>query len=106
FTPRKAGCCCGIFACLQNQAPHSPSCPRRMNEERSNFCRIHPRIEQLVLTPRPMIAAVERLALAPAATSSNRGAVNLLRLGNEIRAVGDQLAVDSQTPLPAHSRFV
>ncbi len=38
-----------------------------MNEERSNLGRIHPRIEQFVLAPRPMIAAIQRLALAPPA---------------------------------------
>src|SRR5262249_6964565 len=72
--------------------------PSRMNEERANLRRVALRIQQLILAAGPMIAAVERLALAPAAAANDDAlrAWTRLGLGNNIGTVGNELAVHAQ----------
>ena len=81
-----------------------------MDEESANLCRIAKRVQQRILASRPMVAPVERLALAPAAATDDHqfglrmlcsGALDSGRPGlrHEIRSVGDELAIDTENGL-------
>src|SRR5260370_18496556 len=76
----------------------------------ANLCRIAKRVQQRVFAPHPMIAPVERLALAPAAaTDDHQPRFRLLGvrgldsagfgLCHDIRSVSDELAIDTKNGL-------
>src|SRR5260370_408173 len=69
--PAKARGLRGIFAGQQDHAANSAARPIRMDEESANFRCIMLRAQQCILALCPMIAAVECLALAPAAASDD-----------------------------------
>src|SRR5712664_1657110 len=96
-----------IFASLQDHAADSAARPIGMNEESANFCCIAKRVQQLIFASRPMVAPIERLALAPAAASDDhqsgwrvlcsRG-FGRIRVGlrHDVGSVGDKLAIDAK----------
>src|SRR5712664_1655969 len=96
-----------IFASLEDHAADSAARPIRMNEESANLCRIAKRVQQRIFVSRPMVAPIERLALAPAAASDDhqsgwrvpcsRG-FGSIRVGfrHDVRSVGDELAIDAK----------
>lgn len=65
FVSRKTCRASRNFACFKNSAPDAASRPRGMNEKRPNLGCIAPGIQQRVLSPRPMIAAIKSFAFAP-----------------------------------------
>ena len=81
-----------------------------MNEERANLGCVSLRIQQRVFPGRPVVAAIERLAFAPATAPDDlplrpsacaRLAVGFLgdRLRHDVRAIGNQLAVHAKNGL-------
>src|SRR5207245_10831187 len=62
----------GFFTGLEDHASDALPGPGWMNEESTNLGRVTQWVQQGVLTPSPMVAAVERPALAPAAAADNR----------------------------------
>src|SRR5437667_2266851 len=78
-----------------------------MNKKRTTLCRIVMRVQKSIFASCPVIAAVERLALAPAAaTDDHQSGLRVhsfgtmrcasLSLRHEIRSVGDKLAIDAK----------
>ena len=78
-----------------------------MDKKRTNLCRIVMRVQKSIFASCPVIAAVERLALAPAAaTDDHQSGLRVhsfgtmrcasLSLRHEIRSVGDKLAIDAK----------
>ena len=78
-----------------------------MDEKRANLCRVAKRVQKRVLTARPMVAPIKRLALAPAAATDDRQSclrvhcLATLRsagfgLRHDICSVGDKLAIDAK----------
>ncbi len=78
-----------------------------MDEKSANLCRIAMRVQQRILASGPMVAAVERLALAPATTTNDLRpgfrvpcSTALRKIGagfrNDIRSVGDELAINAK----------
>src|SRR5712692_635328 len=96
-----------IFTSLQNHAADSAARPIRMDEESANLCRIAKGVQQRIFAPRPMIAPVKRLALAPATATDDHQFVSRVlyfsalgkdRFGfrHDIRSVGDELTIDAE----------
>jgi len=76
-------------------------------KEGTNLCGIAKRVQQRILAPRPVVAAIKRLALAPAAATNDHqtswrvrraGAIAWARFGlrHDIRSVSDELAIDAK----------
>lgn len=93
---------CGALACFENQAADSAARPCWMDEEGTNFGGIMSRIEKSVLAPSPMVAAVECLALAPAAAADG-DRMGLCRRGfrfrDKVRLVRDELTINTENAL-------
>ena len=83
----------GSLAFAQDAHADAASRPLRMHEERTDARRLARRVEQRVLARlAPLVAAEQRLALAPAAATDDRAGV----LDHEIRAIGDELPIDGE----------
>src|SRR6266481_8213903 len=91
----------GGFTSLQNPAADAAPRPCGMDKKRANFRRITRRIQKVVFSSCPSVAAIERLAFAPPTTSDDDAfAFCSLRLrfagfgfSHEICPVSNQLAV-------------
>lgn len=97
----------GILAGFEDPGPNAAPRPVRVNEEGADLRSVASGIEERILPTGPVIAAVKCFAFAPATTPDNYrlGGLVLLRseldtdglsFGDEIRSVGDQLAVHSE----------
>src|SRR6266850_7097738 len=100
----------GRFAGFQNHSADALPRPGRMDEKRANLCGIVKRIEKLVFSARPAIAAIERLTFAPAAATDDETRGSVIRwfialtsarccLRDEIGSVGNQLAIHPKNGL-------
>ncbi len=98
--PRPSRC---QFASIQNHAPNPPSHPFRMHKKSPDLGRIHPRIQQRILPPRPAIAPVKRLPPAPTSATHDDHFSLGLRLHHKISPIRDELAVH---PIHGRERFL
>src|SRR5439155_18836750 len=107
FEASKSGGFCRILASLEDHATDSLARPVRMDKKRPNLCRIVMRVRKSIFASCPVIAAVERLALAPAAaTDDHQSGLRVYCFGtmrcasfnlrHKIRSVGDKLAIDAK----------
>ncbi len=87
---RRRRCC---FTDLENPAAHPSACPIRMYEEGAYLGRILLGIEESIFTAGAVVAAKERLALAPAPASGYDLVLTYLGFSDKIRAILDQLSI-------------
>src|SRR5216683_4084705 len=67
----KPGRFCDVFASLQDQTADAAARPIRVDEKGADFRGIAERVQQRLFAARPMVAAVKRFALAPAAAADD-----------------------------------
>src|SRR5580765_1835915 len=88
------------FAGIQQQGTNALARPVRMNKECAYFGGITGGIKQVILAIVPAVTAVERLSLAPAATSDDDGLLPIERLRNsfnqQVCAIVNELAINAE----------
>jgi hypothetical protein len=82
------------FAGVEDRGADTAAGPLRVYEEGADLGRLGGWIEKLVLAVCVVVSAEERPAFAPAAAAGDRRIVG--GLGDEVRAVSDQLRVDAE----------
>src|SRR5688572_8429665 len=83
------------LAALEDRPPDPASGPRRVNEERPDPGGVADRVEKVGPTARLCVASEQGSAPAPAAASHDLAA----DLGDEVRPVPDELAIDAKRSL-------
>src|SRR6266478_1990442 len=79
FEAAEAGRLCRVFTGFEEQRADAAASPRRVNEEGADFCGVPAGVEKIVLAVGPLVGAVERFALAPAAAADDERASGCFR---------------------------